>query len=365
MHMCIRCCARTHTCICSAFIYTHTPTDSSTAGPTKTELLELLQNCDVSASSRMSSAVSSRAPSPSPSLMSIMYPGLKPISGRVSIPGTPLSTPLLARPINGGSGRGNVGGALFQPIRSVSNSSISSNTVPAPGLQAQSDSSSTTGVEVHDESEHKAPQVVVEHVDDTHEESFVPETRVEADLESETPPTPGETHSIDEKKTIELDHDDTIIGSGSFAPCLKSGLELNTTHQRSRSNEIDYSSLGYGSYRTKSSSSTSSAFHSPPGTVRGFRPPSVDSANSSLFGSITDSLVTSRSDSQRTSKISSSSESTITGGSGDTTPISSSKTLLSAGEDQTPLEWLKDIDPALISEYFGTSDKPQLKVTNC
>ena len=45
-------------------------------GPTQQELLELLQQCEIS-QSRSSSAMSSRVPSPSPSLISLIYPNLK------------------------------------------------------------------------------------------------------------------------------------------------------------------------------------------------------------------------------------------------------------------------------------------------
>ena len=58
------------------------------------ELLQLLKNCDLAGTSRSSSAMSSRTPSPSPSLMSIMCPGYKPVT-TVSHTGTPISTPLM------------------------------------------------------------------------------------------------------------------------------------------------------------------------------------------------------------------------------------------------------------------------------
>lgn len=48
-------------------------TDKGDGGPTRAELLELLHNCDVSCGT--SSLVSSRAPSPSPSLLSLIFPG--------------------------------------------------------------------------------------------------------------------------------------------------------------------------------------------------------------------------------------------------------------------------------------------------
>ena len=54
----------------------------------------MLKNCDISTVSRVSSTFSSRAPSPSPSLMmSIIYPGIKQPGGQLS--GSPLNTPAL------------------------------------------------------------------------------------------------------------------------------------------------------------------------------------------------------------------------------------------------------------------------------
>ena len=65
-------------------------------GPTQEELLRLLQNCDLSGASQPGSAYSSRTPSPSPSLMSIMCPGYKPTGAcDNSHAGTPISTPLM------------------------------------------------------------------------------------------------------------------------------------------------------------------------------------------------------------------------------------------------------------------------------
>ena len=53
-----------------------------------------MKNCDLAGASQSSSTISSRTPSPSPSLMSIMCPGYKPTI-TVSHIGTPISTPLL------------------------------------------------------------------------------------------------------------------------------------------------------------------------------------------------------------------------------------------------------------------------------
>ena len=66
-------------------------------GPTKQELLNLLKNCDLAGASCSNSIVSSRTPSPSPSLLSIMYPGFKQ-TNIVSRIGTPISTPIMQHP---------------------------------------------------------------------------------------------------------------------------------------------------------------------------------------------------------------------------------------------------------------------------
>lgn len=157
-------------------------------------------------------------------------------------------------------------------------------------------------------------------------------------------------------------------------------------HQRSRSNEIDYSSIGYESRTTR----TISAFRSPPGTMRGFRPQSVDSARGSLLSNITDSLssaaggnsvnpTTSKAaalppTTQRSNLSSSSSEATVTEteqtvesatGQAATTVVSKET---DPGKQQplsSTLDWLKDFDPGLISDYFSSSDEPRLKVTDC
>ena len=64
-------------------------------GPTKQELLNLLKNCDLAGASCSNSIASSRTPSPSPSLLSIMYPGFKLTNNIVSRIGTPISTPIM------------------------------------------------------------------------------------------------------------------------------------------------------------------------------------------------------------------------------------------------------------------------------
>lgn len=55
----------------------------------------MLKNCDLAGASRSSSVIPSRTPSPSPSLLSIMCPGYRPVPAPVSHMGTPISTPLM------------------------------------------------------------------------------------------------------------------------------------------------------------------------------------------------------------------------------------------------------------------------------
>ena len=162
--------------------------------------------------------------------------------------------------------------------------------------------------------------------------------------------------------------------------------ESHQVHQRSRSNEIDYTSIGYDSRAT---TRTISAFRSPPGTMRGFRPQSVDSARGSLLSDVTDSLSSTTaggssvytaacsssknaSSTQRSNLSSSSSEATVTEveetvesatGQASTAAIVSKETDAS-GKQLSTLDWLKDFDPGLISDYFSSSDEPRLKVTD-
>ena len=158
---------------------------------------------------------------------------------------------------------------------------------------------------------------------------------------------------------------------------IPEGLQV---HQRSRSNEIDYSSVGYESRMTR----TISAFRSPPGTMRGFRPHSVDSARGSLLSDVTDSLSsTAGGDSMRgttsskpaaaavpsthRSDLSSSSseatvEETVESATGQAATAIVSKETETSGMQQlssSTLDWLKDFD------YFSSSDEPKLKITDC
>ena len=235
-------------------------TDTLEEGPSQAELLEQLQNCDIRAGSRVSSAVSSRAPSPSPSLMSIMFPGMK---QHGSQPGTPVNgTPLLAS--RGGSN-------VFQPIvfhRSVSTADSS-----------QSLYNSATAV--------TSPAVVLHTAEDTERQAHIQDTgsQVEevgkgssatsSDAVVETPTAEG----ADATEGAEVK--DKAGSSESLQD-----LQSESLHQRSRSNEIDYGTSGL----VKNSST---AFRSPPGSMSkasrtGFRPVSVDSTQSSLYAGLSD-----------------------------------------------------------------------------
>ncbi|XP_019849833.1 PREDICTED: SH3KBP1-binding protein 1 isoform X2 [Amphimedon queenslandica] len=76
-------------------IYHKLPPDQEKKTLSQQELLHLLKNCDLAGASRSSSVMPSRTPSPSPSLLSIMCPGYKPVPAPVSHMGTPISTPLM------------------------------------------------------------------------------------------------------------------------------------------------------------------------------------------------------------------------------------------------------------------------------
>lgn len=209
--------------------------DVSEGGPSKLELLEFLQNCDISPASRVSSTFSSRAPSPSPSLMSIMYPGVRPPSGKNSIPASPLSTPLLRSKPPPPPLQPPLQTNLFQPIGSISHS----------------DSNVSIGeATVHKESKDFA---------------------VNAEPSSPAP-ADGKTAAVlkkDPKLGLVLKKQGTDEGDKvgeRKPPALSREKKLNrvdsegTIHQRSRSNEIDYVSLRSDSLK----SSHLSAFRSPP-----------------------------------------------------------------------------------------------------
>ena len=223
----------------------------NSGGPSQEELLEQLQNCEISAS-RVSSTVSSRAPSPSPSLMSIMFPGMKPVSSAMQA-GTP--TALLWS-------LGTPAANLFQPIRrnSASGSNLS--------LSAVASSSTLQANTPH-----------------------IPEERLgysgatSADVGCQTDEVLLDNQKENENKSCELRPDadrsskDAINGDSmsSAVPSQqiqrpKAQRKASLAHQRSRSVEMDYSSASVDAGK--------STFQSPPGSysnMKAFRPVSAGS----------------------------------------------------------------------------------------
>ena len=298
-------------------------------GPTKEELLDLIQSCDVSAS-RASSVVSSRTPSPSPSLMSIMYPGLRQPPGRHSLPGTPCS---IGRLIGSGGGA-NALGNLFQPIRSSqsSNSLNSSSAVNPVSLQ---------------------PPLTVFSVEE--EEEVVPSTQVpqgEEGMEHQE----QRAGDKNEQSPSELDSQEEATAAvneaasvSEDAPALKASTNSSSSiHQRSRSNEIDYTSVGSTSRGLSKRPKSVSAFQSPPGTVRGL-PPSADSAHGSLFP-----------ESLASSTLSSSHPDSALAGDTETKARETQKRQVSGN---SPPYWSREFDIAL-SDYFSSNEE-HLQVTDC
>ena len=364
--------------------HSHTLIENISNGPTKEELLDLLQNCDMSASSRVSSVVSSRAPSPSPSLMSIMYPGLKPLQSSAC---PPHHTPLMLGRSTCNTSQSSAYDSLFQPIQTVSQSpstnSISSSHHPA---------AATVRV------------AVIHEVNDKDSDSQQPERQskgnetqasvaIERKSRSRLGSSAGEEESSGEPNSSTSKGGDLAQLSNTVEELqnnrTKSEHDISESlqvHQRSRSNEIDYTSVGYESRMTQ----TLSAFRSPPGTMRVFRPQSVDSARGSLLGDITNSsssatggnsfhLTTSEGDpdtaasaAQRGNSSSYSSEATITEIEGTAESAVGQAAAVVAMEmdgigkqpSSLTLDWLKEFDPGLISDYFSSSDEPRLKLTD-
>ena len=298
-------------------VYLFHAIDNTEGGPTKVELLELLQNCDLSAS-RVSSAVSSRAPSPSPSLMSIVFPGFRPNGGRMSHPGTPINTPSIGRSANNGSTISSIAANVFQPIH-VSNSSLSVGSSIAQN-----------------------PSVVVQVPEDAHV------------VETSSEDTSFQMHLDWNKETG--NSEPSVGGSeGSHSlprPQKKSPAHHqdggDTIHQRSRSNEIDYSAIG------PSSRGSSSAFKSPPGNARKFRPVSVESTHTSLYSGLSDS---SSFGSRPTSSIPNSTSSEVTVTPSNSRPPSR---VSSDGRSPPPMTppMMKDSDPTSFAD-------DHVKVTEC
>lgn len=273
---------------------------------------------------------------------------------------------------------------LFQPIRVVSQSP-STNSISSSHAVATTNASITYDTQSTD-AESLQPG----------EQSEGNETQASVAIERESKLRPGSTGE---------DHSEpgSTSNGGDLSQLSNKVEELQNNrtksehdipeslqvHQRSRSNEIDYSSIGYESRMTRAIS----AFRSPPGTMRGFRPQSVDSARGSLLSDITDSLSSTAGDNsmnpttskaaalppptQRSNLSSSSSEATVTEteqtaesatGQAATAVVSKETDPIASGKQPPPsltLDWLKDFDPGLISDYFSSSDEPRLKVTDC
>ena len=301
--------------------------ESTEGGPSKAELLDLLQHCEVGGASRMSSAVSSRAPSPSPSLMSIIYPGLKPVSGRDSHSGTPLSTPQLGRMLHTSPSAN-----MFQPIHT----SHSNNSLIAPEAVVPPSSLATVSTKKH------SPEVS------------------EPDHQQEKQEAGRKTSEVETTRTISS-HSSPVHNT---PPTVES-----STHQRSRSNEIEYIL-----------SSRSSAFRSP-SDASSFRPLSVDSTP---FPKATpkDSISSTSTEGER-SRLGSTGERSRLGSTDERSRLGSAGERShqeSTGDNWSQLgsagsTWRKENDSSIISEYFGLSeqieqylrsDEPLLpRVTDC
>ena len=248
----------------SKSIYLET-SETSAAGPTQEELLEQLQKCDISAS-RVSSAVSSRAPSPSPSLMSIMYPGLK-LGVSPAQAGTPTALlRSLGPPHN-----------LFQPIRR--NSTTGSNLSLSAVAGALTTISAVTAIPTATPLALNIPEdsTVGERSSHVGRNLQPPSKETVRDLENDS-------NSASDKRTVDSATNNRPTSIGGLrnhsseqedAVKLSSG-EFGLAHQRSRSNEIDYIS------RTLKSGAANASFQSPPGShgnLRAFRPVSSGSTN--------------------------------------------------------------------------------------
>ena len=321
----------------------------------------MLQSCDVS-SSRVSSTVSSRAPSPSPSLMSIVFPGVRP-----SVPGptTPANTPSVVRNL----GRSN---NLFQPIcRSTSGTGLSTSSLSLNVPSAQQPNTTLIVPTVVERSAEpgaklcKDVSVQTEYKVKDREEKVLSAT---PPLETTSPSvyktdTTGDSvcqsaSSTRVNNTATATHDEDALCSARVA-AVESREPL---HQRSRSNEIDYG--------LKRSTSVMMTFRSPPGTIRGFRPVSSDSPTHTPAARDLPLPKSSSSFSSASSSSSSSSSSVQPGcerESNKTNSVSedSSRPASRVSTERiSPPPWLKEFDSTLF-EYFSSGDDSEYTVTSC
>lgn len=334
----------------------------------------------MSANSRVSSVVSSRAPSPSPSLMSIMYPGLKPPQPSSATAAGPAGHHTPSMPsrltVSNSASQFSAYDNLFQPIRVVSQSPSTNSISSSHAVAATVNASSTreaqgTNAEsnMHSKEQSEGNETLVS-VTIEKESKLSPGSGCEDDSESRSTSNAGDVAQLSDR-VEELQNNRTKSEHD-----IPESLQV---HQRSRSNEIDYSSIGYESRMTR----TISAFRSPPGTMRGFRPHSVDSARGSLLSDVTDSLSSTvggnsvygstakpAPSTQRNDLSSSSSEATVeetvesATGHCATAVVSKEPEASSMQLPSSTLDWLKDFDPGLISDYFSSSEEPKLKVTD-
>ncbi len=294
--------------------------------------------CDVSGST-VSSNVSSRAPSPSPSLRSIVFPGLRHTVS--SHPGTPTNTPSIGRTaVN-----------LFQPIHtSASSASLSALTAPSPLLAAPVPDGQPRRLTVS---------------------PAIPEVQVAVqDASSQTDENSGVVAALSlvREPTLTLETDDTTerMQSPDPVPCQMQGTitegdrphsvgskapdqpsaGVENMHHRTRSNEIDYS---MSSTRNGVGPSIT-AFRSPPGTVRGFRPVTIDTKQDLLCTPFT--IPTG-------AQTAGHSEDSVSTGSRVSPPPGQA----SPTDKHAALAWTKDLD-ASIFDYFDSNDS-HIQVTDC
>lgn len=261
----------------------------SGGGPTQQELLEQLQKCEISAS-RVSSTVSSRAPSPSPSLMSIMYPGFKPGASAVQA-GTPTA---LLRSLGAPSNN------LFQPIRR--NSTTGSNL----SLSAVNATSTTTsyGPLALNIPEERTVSGPVGGSGDSGKLSSQKSTLqpIDSDRKSEKAISDAVAATVIVEDSSITDESKLNQEKKEIAQMKHFSDPLILAHQRSRSNEIDYTSEMIAA----SSKPRRASFQTLPGSygnLRAFRPVSASSTSSDTPSENKDSTSVRNTTSEHTSRI--------------------------------------------------------------
>lgn len=347
-------------------------------GPSQQELLEMIQNCDIS-SSLVSSVVSSRAPSPSPSLMNIMFSGM-----RAGGPSTPSGTPsTIAR-----TGRA----ALFQPIvRSTSGTALSGSSLSltAQSTAQQSPSLPSARTAMVEWRQSPAPAVV----DKVQQQSAQPALRDACsqtdqecvmvktddhivalpDREEQETGSSGDLQLLNSNDAEEIsrsgrNHEQVELTMDSTIPAVYHSATIDgestvvasseePLHQRSHSNVIDYGK--------RKSSTLVANFRSPPGTMRGFRPVRSNSPmyrNSPLNAT---TASTAQSSTGAASGIVSQPFGSPRefGGRQDLVPLVLENNSRPASHGISPPPWLKEFDSTLF-EYFSSGDDSEYAVIN-